>query len=210
MVFPIILFGLSMLYVSNSSRLEVYIKTLAFQGVMLFILLTADFDKMGVPIFLFLAFETLVFKTVIVPLILLKLIRKNEVFREAPPSIPQFYSSVIANIIFAFGFVLAFVLMKNFRGIEPLYFGISISTIITSLFIMLIRKKLITHVMGYMMLENGIFLLSLSVAKEMPFIVNLGVLLDIFVGIFIFALFISEMKTSFDVLHVDTLTDLKD
>jgi len=64
--------------------------------------------------------------------------------------------------------------------------------------------------MGYMMLENGIFLLSLSVAKEMPLVVNIGVLLDVFVCIYILGLFVTKIQSTFEELHVDKLTLLKD
>jgi hydrogenase-4 component E len=61
-----------------------------------------------------------------------------------------------------------------------------------------------------MMLENGIFLLSLSVANEMPMLINLGVLLDLFVGIYLFVIFFNKIQSMFDGNHIDVLTELKD
>ena len=59
-------------------------------------------------------------------------------------------------------------------------------------------------------MENGIFLLSLSVAKEMPVIVNLGVLLDVFIAVFILGLLVNRINKEFDGLEVTQLSDLKD
>ena len=59
-------------------------------------------------------------------------------------------------------------------------------------------------------MENGIFLLSLSVVKEMPIIVNLGVLLDLFIAIFILGLMVNSINKKFDGLEVTHLSDLKD
>ncbi len=61
-----------------------------------------------------------------------------------------------------------------------------------------------------MMLENGIFLLSISVANEMPLLVNLGVLLDLFVGIYLFVIFFNKIQEMYDGNHIDVLTELKD
>jgi hydrogenase-4 component E len=208
--FLIIAFGIMMLFVSTTSRLEGYVKALAVQGFLLFLLVVTDFGKIELASFIFLAVETIAFKTIIIPLFLMRTIRKNEFLREAAPSLSHFYSLLIVSLIFAFGFFISYWSLKFGNNIRPLYFGISLSAIMTGLFIIVARKKIITHVMGYMMLENGIFLLSLSIAKEMPLIVNLGVLLDIFAGIYLLGLFVNKIQNAFDEDHIDTLTHLKD
>ncbi len=208
--FLIILFGVTMLYVSVTSRIEAYIKILSIQGLILFCMVLLDLGHMRIFNFTFLAIETLGFKTIIMPWFLITIVRRNGIYREVEPYISNFNSLFISSIIFSFGFFLAYWSNRTGSDVKPLYFGISISTIITGLFIIMSRKKIITHVLGYMMLENGIFLLSLSVAKEMPLIVNLGVLLDIFVGIFLLGLFANKIQTAFEEMHVDTLTQLKD
>ena len=109
-----------------------------------------------------------------------------------------------------FGFVIAVLLMRNYLSIKPLYFGVSVSTIMTGFFIILTRKQLFSHVVGYMMMENGIFLLSLSVAADMPFVVNAGVLLDIFVALYVLGLFSVKIQTALEESSIDMLTDLKD
>lgn len=208
--FLIIFFGVTMLLVSTTSRIEAYIRALSAQGFFLFLIICMDYEKLSLATFSFLAAETLLFKAVLIPRFLMRIVRRNGMLREIEPYIPNFYSLVIASVFFAFGFYISYWSIGFAQGIKPLFFGISVSTMITSLFIIVSRKKIITHVMGYMMLENGIFLLSLSVAKEMPLIVNLGVLLDVFVGIFLLGLFVTRIQSSFDEIDVDALTSLKD
>ena len=94
--------------------------------------------------------------------------------------------------------------------ISPLYFGVSISIIITSLWLITIKHTVLSNVISFITMENGIFLLSLSVAKEMPIIVNLGVLLDIFIAVFILGMLVKEINTEFEDLEVSQLSDLKD
>jgi len=206
----IILLGTSILYVFSVSRLEAYVKTLALQGILLFLLVIMDIKEINWLNIIFLIFETLILKGVIIPYFLLSVIRKNEISREIDPYISQFYSILIGSIIFIFGFLAAFWASRLDAGIKPLYFGISIVMIIASLFLIINRKRIITHILCYMILENGIFLLSLSVANEMPLLVNLGVLLDLFVGIFLFAIFFNKIQEMYDGNKIDVLTELKD
>jgi hydrogenase-4 component E len=208
--FIIILFGITMLYISSTTRIESYIKALFVQGLMLFLLVLLDYGAIHLANFLFLSFETLVIKAIAIPLFLMYIIRKNGIFREVEPSVTSMFSLIITTLIFAFGFYIAYWSVNLASNIRPFYFGISISTIITGIFIIISRRKIITHVMGYMMLENGIFLLALSIAKEMPFIVALGVLLDIFIAIYLFGLFVNRIQYVYDEINIDTLSKLKD
>ena len=190
----IILLGTSMLYVFAVSRIEAYVKTLALQGFLLFLLVIIDIREINWLNIAFLSLETLVIKAIIIPYFLLSVIRKNEIAREIEPYITQFYSLIVASAIFIFGFVAAFWAANTNAGIKPLYFGVSIMLIVSSLFLIINRKTIITHILCYMMLENGIFLLSLSVANELPLLVNLGVLLDLFVGIYLFVIFFNKIQ----------------
>ena len=206
----IILLGTSILYIFAASRIESYVKTLAFQGLALFFLVILDIKEINWLYIAFLAVETLLVKAIVIPFFLLRVIRRNEIGREVEPYISQFYSMLIASGIFVFGFVAAFWSAKVGAGVKPLYFGVSIVLIIASLFLIVNRKRIITHILCYMILENGIFLLSLSVANEMPILVNLGVLLDLFVGVYLFVIFFNKIQEMFDGNHIDILTELKD
>ncbi len=206
----IILLGTSMLYVFAVSRIEAYVKTLAVQGFLLFLLVIVNMQEINWFNIAFLGMETLVIKAVLIPYFLLTVIRKNEIGREVEPYITQFYSIFIASGIIVFGFVAAFWAAKTGTGIKPLYFGVSIMLIVSSLFLIVNRKTIITHILCYMMLENGIFLLSLSVANELPLLVNLGVLLDLFVGVYLFVIFFNKIQEMYDGSHIDDLTELKD
>jgi hydrogenase-4 component E len=206
----IILLGTSMLYVFAVSRIEAYVKTLAVQGFLLFLLVVVDIQEINWLNIAFLSLETLVIKAIIIPYFLLTVIRKNEIGREVEPYITQFYSLLIASAIIIFGFVAAFWAAKTNTEIKPLYFGVSIMLIVSSLFLIINRKTIITYILCYMMLENGIFLLSLSVANKLPLLVNLGVLLDLFVGIYLFVIFFNKIQEMYDGSHIDDLTELKD
>ena len=206
----IILLGISLLYVFASSRIEAYIRTLSVQGGLLFALVLFDVHSVSASNLILLIFETLIMKAILIPALVYWIVRRNDMQHEVEPSLPQFYSTLIATGIFLFGYLAAFKISATIEGIRPLYFGGSISIIIASLLLIVSRTRIISHIFGYLLLENGIFLLSLSIANEMPALVNIGVLLDLFTGVFILALFLNKIQAMFDGDHIDSLTQLKD
>ncbi|MDZ7315443.1 MAG: hypothetical protein ONA69_05210 [candidate division KSB1 bacterium] len=206
----LILLGTTILYAFAAGRIDAYIKTLSVQGFLLFLLVLADAQHVNFLNFAFLIFETLIIKAIFIPYFLLQVLRRNEISREIDPYISQFYSLLIAVGVFIFGFVVAYWSASIETGILPLYFGVSVSLIISALILIVVRKRIITHILCYMMLENGIFLLSLSVAGEMPLLVNMGVLLDLFVGVYLLVIFFNQIQKIFDGSHIDVLTELRD
>ena len=208
--FLIVIFALSMLYMVTSSRINAMINMLKLQGVILCFITLISHDENGFWGMVFLLLETFVIKSVVIPGFLSKVSHKNNIKRDSNPSFPNFYTLVVTTFVLFGGF-----LMSNLNGgymanLSSLYFGISLATIIVSFLFIAIKKKLLTHVIGFCLLENGIFLLSLSVAKEMPMIVNLGVLLDVFVAVFILGLLVGEIGNIYENPDVCQLCNLKD
>ena len=206
----IMLFGLTMLYLTSTGRLEASIRMLCAQGLLLFLMVAAGYKEMGWSEMLIFTSETLVMKACIIPWFLVKVVRRNRIQRDIEASIPRFNTLAIDSAILGFGFLIAFWVHKSAEGVQPLSFGISVSTMISSLFLILTRSKIISHVIGYLCLENGIFLLSLSVAQRMPAIVSLGVLLDLFLAVFLFGIVFTRIRSSFEEIDADALTILKD
>ena len=206
----IILLGITMIYISATSRLLAHINMIAFQGWLLFFIALSSINNTNIFNILFIIFETIVVKAFIIPLFLKKVLKNTHIKRDSEANIPHFYALVISSIILFSGFLLANVQLPALKMISPIYFGVSISIIITSLWLITIKHTVLSNVISFIVMENGIFLLSLSVAKEMPVIVNLGVLLDIFIAVFILGMLIKEIDSEFDDLEVTALSDLKD
>lgn len=206
----IILFGTTMLLVAVTGRIEGYIKILSAQGALLGLLVAIGFADFKPLNFIFLAAETFIIKATVIPIFLTRIVRKNGILRDIEPNLPNIYSLIVSSILFALGFFISYWIMAYSKTVNSLYFGISFSVIFISLFVIISKKNIVTHVLGYMMLENGIFLLSLSIARDMPFIIDLGVLLDIFTGVYLLGLFVNKIQDQFDRQDIDTLTKLKD
>ncbi|HBM15259.1 MAG TPA: hypothetical protein DD381_02775 [Lentisphaeria bacterium] len=205
-----LLFSFTMLYMASSGRLRPYINMLVIQGVLLFLIFNELFDHINIINYCFLAFETIVIKAIVIPLFIWKIIKKSETYIDTQPSIPRFYSLIASTIILFFGFIFAIISKHHLPVDNPLPFGISMSTIIISLLFITLRKKILTAIIGYIMMENGIFLLSLSIENEMPMIVNMGVLLDLFIAVFILGFLVKRINRSFNGDSLDKLIELKD
>lgn len=205
----IILLGLTMIYIASTSRLLAHINMLIVQGLLLFFICISGLNN-DLAEFIFIVIETIIVKSVLIPIILKKVLRKTHAHRDSEANIPHFYALVISSIILFFGFMIANIHIDAFKLISPLYFGVSLAIIITSLWLITIKHTVLSNVINFITMENGIFLLSLAAAKDLPIIVNLGVLLDIFIAVFILGMLIKEINTEFNDLEVSHLSDLKD
>lgn len=225
----IILLGLSMIYISSTSRLTAHVNMLMAQGWLLFLICLTGFAKepwFSLSIFsnkesflantshliglAFVIFETLIVKAYVIPWFLKKVIKKTHSHRDTDANIPHIYCLFISSIILFAGFLTANISSPEFQLVDSMYFGVSLAIIIISLWLITIKHKVLSNVIGFITMENGIFLLSLSVAKEMPIIVNLGVLLDLFIAVFILGLLIREINDEFKDMEVSHLSELKD
>ncbi len=86
----------------------------------------------------------------------------------------------------------------------------SLATVLTGFIILTTRRKAITQVAGYLVLENGIFIMGLTLVEAMPFLVEVGVLLDLVVAIFVMGIMIYQINREFASLDTDRLTHLKE
>jgi hydrogenase-4 component E len=82
--------------------------------------------------------------------------------------------------------------------------------VVIGLLVLTTRKKALTQVVGYLILENGIYVFGLSQVQRVPFLVEVGVLLDIFVGVFIMGIVVFHINREFDSLDSARLTELRD
>lgn len=206
----LILFGLTMLYLSATSRIVAHIRLLIAQGILLFLICCCGMEHIDKLNFAFLTVETLVVKAIVIPWFLYRVLKKTHSNRDVAANIPHFYCLVISSVILLIGFLVSEYYVSSMKLISPMFFGVSVATIIISLWLITIKHKIISNVIEFITMENGIFLLSLSVAKEMPVLVNMGVLLDVFIAVYILGLFVNVINKEFNDLEVSNLSDLKD
>jgi hydrogenase-4 component E len=204
----LIVFTMSLLYLSIADRLLTYIKILAFQGIILFGVAFIELINLDPVNLILVLLETIVFKTIFVPLFLNYIINKNKFNRDSEPFLPHFISLIVITLIIISTFLLSNRIVNS--SISKIYFIVSLSTIFSGLYIISTRKKIITHVLGYLVIENGVFILSLAVGTDMPLLVDLGVFLDIFASVFLLGIFVNKIGSVLKDVDVDQLKNLKD
>jgi hydrogenase-4 component E len=86
----------------------------------------------------------------------------------------------------------------------------SLATIFTGFLLITTRSKAITQVLGYLVIENGIYIFGLALFVEQPMMVELAILLDVFVAVFVMGIAIFHISREFDHIDTDELSELSD
>ena len=204
----LIVFLISLFYMSIANRMSTYVNVLALQGILLFFVAFLELKHINTLNLILILLETIIFKSLAVPLFLNYVLKRNHITREAEPYLPNFVSLIITTVIVVTTILLSNTMEESY--LDKMYFVVALSTLFTGLYFIATRRKIITHVMGYLIIENGVFVLSLAVGNEMPMLVNLGIMLDIFASVLILGVFLNKIGDVFKDIDVNQLTNLKD
>lgn len=146
----------------------------------------------------------------LVPRVLLHAIREVKIRHEVEPLVGYVPSLLFGTVIVALSFILADRLPIPSGLRSGLLVPVSLATMMIGLFMTVSRLKALTQVLGYLVFENGIYLFGLVVSYDMPWLLEMGVLLDVFVGAFIMGIVIHHISREFDSIHTDRLTQLRE
>ena len=204
----LITFIITLFYMSIANRMLTYLKVLAFQGVLLFVVVFLQLSEINTLNLALILLETIVFKSVAVPLFMAYVLKRNNITRESEPYLPNFVSLIITTAIVVVTILLANQVKDS--KLDKIFFVVALSSLFTGLYFIATRRKIITHVIGYLIIENGVFVLSLAVGNEMPMLVNLGIMLDIFASVLILGIFLNKIGDVFKDVDVSQLSNLKD
>lgn len=204
----LIALAMTLLYMSIANRIYTYLRILVLQGFLLFGTTYLSLTNVNTLNVLLIMIETIVFKAIAVPWFLNYVIKRNNITREAEPYLPNFFSLLIVSLIIVATIILSSLIQDGF--LDKTYFVVALSTLFAGLYMIVSRKKIISHVIGYLIIENGVFVLSLAVANEMPMLVNLGIMLDIFASVLILGIFFNKIGDVIKDPDVSLLRNLKD
>ncbi len=197
------------LLLSVASRLSVLIRGFAVQaaGLAFLALLLDGFDSRHAWM---VAGCTLALKAVAIPYFLNRAVIRTNARRELEPLVSYGTSLFLVALGVLLAFALASRLPIEARRAGFLIAAAAFATMITGLLLLVTRTKAITEVVGYLVLENGIFLFGLTLLRRMPLLVEMGILLDVFVGAFVMGIVVYNIHRTFDHIDVSALTTLKE
>lgn len=204
---------LSVMLSLASNRLMALVKIMAFQGIVVSLipLFLEHHDGMAIGSILFLQ-VMLFIKGFLIPGFMYIAVKKVKIQREVEPII-GYHASVFAGLSFIL--LSAFIsdrLHISLPGEHVLLMITAITTLASGLFLLMSRRKAITQVIGYLMMENGIYLIGTALAKQThtQYVVEFGVLLDLLVGIMIMGIVLHNINHAFDDVDTALLGRLKD
>jgi hydrogenase-4 component E len=85
-----------------------------------------------------------------------------------------------------------------------------LACVLLAFLMMITRSKAIPQVIGFLAMENGLFFAATSATYGMPLVVELGVALDVLVGVFVLGIFFFQIRETFDSLDLKHMEKLKD
>ena len=195
-------------FVLGTSRLTSGIRSTALQGTMLAILPIA-LHPAGSLHTVLLAVGTFSIKAVLIPGLLLRAMREASIRREVEPHVGFVGSLLLGALAVAGAFALTRRLPAT-AGPGELLVAAALATVTIGLLVIVTRRKAINQVIGYVLLENGIYLYGLTQSDRVPFLVEMGVLLDVFVGVFVMGIVLFQINREFDSLDSERLSDLRE
>lgn len=206
----LVFIALTNLTLVGSGRISMCISVAAAQGMALsFLPLVVTADGIGVRTIL-LAVVVFIVKGLFLPRLLRRALLTADVKHEVEPWVGFTASILVAVLLLVLSFWVTARFTMPRPAPSPLALPLALSTILTGLFVIISRSNALNQVVGYLVLENGVYLFGLILAPEVPLLVELGILLDVFVAVFVMGIAIFHISREFDHIDVDQLTTLKD
>jgi len=153
---------------------------------------------------------TLVLKVVLIPIMLHRVIDRLEVRWDTEPLINIPTTMLIGILLVIFAFNLGLPIARFSSTIARGTLGIALACVLLSFMMMITRAKAIPQVVGFLSMENGLFFAATSATYGMPMVVELGIALDVLIGVLILGVFMFQIREQFDSLDIRHLEKLKE
>ena len=153
---------------------------------------------------------TLVVKVILIPLLLHRVINRLNVRWDIETLINIPTTMIIGIVLVIFAFDLALPISRLSASIARGTLGIALACVLLSFLMMITRAKAVPQVIGFLSTENGLFFAATSATYGMPMVVELGIALDVLVGILILGVFMFQIREQFDSLDISHLEKLKE
>ena len=197
-------------YLLSSSRLRALIRIVAFQGIVLgmfpFLAQAGNFSMHTVII----GAGGILLKGLVIPMLLFRALRGVESYREGRPYVGYSLSIVIGIFFTVVSFWVGSCIPHSAFFPFPSVISFSISMAAVGIFLIVARTEALTQIIGYLVLENAIYLFGISLSATQSLLVEMGALLDLLVGIFIMGVVIYHINREFDSINTEALETLKE
>ena len=204
----IILYLISLIYISIVERFRNYASIIAFQGWILLGIALLRLHSLDWVELSFIVTETLIFKALIVPAILMRVINKTRINRIRTSGTSQFNSLMLSIVALIISAIMTYYIADS--SINMVFFGVAIYAMLTGLILIVLRSQIFTHMVGFLIIENGVFLFSMAIGVEMPMLINAAIMLDILMSVLMLSMFMTKVDDKIHTDDSDSLTHVKD
>ncbi|MDE6569753.1 MAG: hypothetical protein K2K43_03930 [Alistipes sp.] len=208
MLAPILLYVVTLVYLAITERYRTFASIMAVQGWLLFAIALLRLHAIHPAELAFIALETLVFKAVLVPFILFRIIKQTKINRVRTSGSSQFGSLVLSITALVVSASLTYCIAD--RSIDLVFFGVALYALLSGLTLIVLRSQLFSHLVGFLAIENGVFLFSTAVGVEMPGVIGIAILLDILMSVLMMSIFFRRIDDRIHADDADALTHVKD
>ena len=203
----IILYVLTLIYLAIAERFRSHTTILAIQGLLLFGIALVRMHEFHPVEMGFIIIETLIFKALAIPAILMHVIRKTKINRIHTSS-SQFGALIMSIIALVASCTITYYMADD--RTDMIFFGVALYALLSGLILIVMRSRIFTHMVGFLVIENGVFLFSMAIGVEFPLLINLAIMLDILISILILGMFLRRMDNEIHTDETDALTSIKD
>jgi len=207
---PLLIVVLALNFVAlGMSRIRGVINAAALQGILLGIFPLFIHPEIALRGILLIV-VTIGLKGFVIPRFLVHAMREANIQHEVNPIVNYMSSLLLGAVGTGLAMVFSYNLPLAEQHTDLLLVPASLATVWTGFLLLTTRRKAIMQVVGYLLLENGIFLFGLLLLEAMPFLVEVGVLLDLFTGVFVMGIIIHHISREFASISTEHLTELKE
>ena len=153
---------------------------------------------------------TLVLKVLLIPWLLHRVIDRLDVRWDIETLINIPTTMLIGILLVIFAFNLALPIAQLSASVSRGSLGVALACVLLSFMMMITRTKAIPQVVGFLSMENGLFFAATAATTGMPMVVELGIALDVLVGMVILGIFFFQIREQFDSLDIRHLEKLKE
>lgn len=205
----ILIYAVSLLYLCSVERFRYYATIIGMQGWLLFIIAVLlrhwKFDLENV----FLFSETSLVKGIVIPYMLFWIIRKTRVHHVHRHAMPPVFIVSMALISLVVSTLVA-ARMNLGDAVQQMIFGLALFGMFVGLILITTHRRIFSHLVGFLVLENSMFLFSITLGTGLPFLVDIAVAVDLMVGVLVLGFVINKVSEHTGTLNSDKLSKLKD
>lgn len=204
----VIIYAATLLYLCSIERFRHYALVVGVQGWLLLIIALLQLKETSIGENIFIITETLLLKGLLVPYLLFRIIKKLPVTKTHKNSMSPLFITLIGIVLMGVSMWLTSTVYSHCENI--IFFAVAIFGALIGLLLITVHRRIFAHLVGFLVIENSVLLFSFALGAHIPMLINIGVLLDILMGVVLLGFFITKISVETPTLDSQELTNLKD